>query len=425
MKQYWRFYWPLAFTGAGLVLSVQFQNAVLARYPDAIKELAILAIAYGIYGFFNASLGFVGQLTNVYARSPEGTRKVHLFVICSSGIIATPLAFIATTKIGNALIAYLFPVEPDFVNQVQDYLILLCPLVILNGQRHFYSGLLIQAKLTGWITIWNTIYLSLVVICLIVGFSQGLQPNLVIVGSELVGVSVLILGFLLVKYRFYSLPSLDEQELHKTTNYMELTLFFLPVSTTGIMFALSRPILYGFVSRTEDSILTIAALRVAFDFTMLFQQAANQFRHFFITFGESMLDEKVRFMRYVAILITSVMLIFILTPISDFVWGNWMSLSPELRDLSTEVVLIMCLMPCLIVFRNYFHSRLMTRKKTNGMAAGSILRVAGIYLTAMILFETDSLSHTSAACTLLLGFLIEALVARSAFKRTKAPLTTN
>ena len=138
-----------------------------------------------------------------------------------------------------------------------------------------------------------------------------------------------------------------------------------------------------------------------------------------------MLDEKVRFMRYVAILITSIMLIFILTPISDFVWGNWMSLSPELRDLSTEVVFIMCLMPCLIVFRNYFHSRLMTRKKTNGMAAGSILRVAGIYLTAMILFETDSLSHTSAACTLLLGFLIEALVARSAFKKTKAPLTTN
>ena len=138
-----------------------------------------------------------------------------------------------------------------------------------------------------------------------------------------------------------------------------------------------------------------------------------------------MLDEKIRFMQYIAILITAVMLIFILTPISDFVWGNWMSLSPELRGLSSEVVLIMCLMPCLIVFRNYFHSRLMTRKKTNGMAAGSVLRVAGIYLVAMILFEMDSLSHTSAACTLLLGFLIEALVARSAFKRTDTPLTTS
>ena len=424
MKQYWRFYWPLAFTGAGLVLSVQFQNAVLARYPDAIKELAILAIAYGIYGFFNASLGFVGQLTNVYARSTESKRKVHVFVVCSSAIISAPLAFIATTDIGIGLIAGLFPVEPDFVNRVQDYLILLCPLVILNGQRHFYSGLLIQAKLTGWITVWNIVYLSLVVIGLIAGFSLGLKPNLVIVGSELVGVSVLILGFLLVKYRFYSLPSLGEQEEDKQINYLELTLFFLPVSTTGIMFALSRPILYGFISRTEDAILTIAALRVAFDFTMLFQQAANQFRHFFITFGESMLDEKIRFMQYVAILITTLMLIFILTPISDFVWGNWMSLSPELRGLSSEVVLIMCLMPCLIVFRNYFHSRLMTRKKTNGMAAGSVLRVAGIYLVAMILFEMDSLSHTSAACTLLLGFLIEALVARNAFKRTDIPLTT-
>ena len=49
MKQYWRFYWPLALTGIGLVLSVQFQNAILARYPEAVKELAVLAIAYGIY----------------------------------------------------------------------------------------------------------------------------------------------------------------------------------------------------------------------------------------------------------------------------------------------------------------------------------------------------------------------------------------
>ena len=105
MKQYWRFYWPLALTGMGLVLSVQFQNAVLARYPEAVKELAILAIAYGIYGFFNASLGFVAQLTNVYARSSEAKRKVHLFVICASLLICLPLCVISIMPIGQSIIS--------------------------------------------------------------------------------------------------------------------------------------------------------------------------------------------------------------------------------------------------------------------------------------------------------------------------------
>ena len=35
---------------------MQFQNATLARYPGAVLELAVLALAYGVYGFFNAGL---------------------------------------------------------------------------------------------------------------------------------------------------------------------------------------------------------------------------------------------------------------------------------------------------------------------------------------------------------------------------------
>ena len=197
MKQYWRFYWPLALTGMGLVLSVQFQNAVLARYPEAVKELAILAIAYGIYGFFNASLGFVAQLTNVYARSREAKHKVHLFVTCASLLICLPLCVISITPIGQSLISQAFQIEVDFVQQVQDYLILLCPLVLLNAQRHFYTGLLVQAKLTGLITLLNFIYLSIVILCLMLGFLQGLKPNHVVVGAEPVSYTHLTLPTIL------------------------------------------------------------------------------------------------------------------------------------------------------------------------------------------------------------------------------------
>jgi hypothetical protein len=74
-------------------------------------------------------------------------------------------------------------------------------------------------------------------------------------------------------------------------------------------------------------------------------------------------------------------------------------------------------MPGVIVYRNYFHSMLMMRQKTYGMALGSILRVLGIYLTALLIFKAGSLNHVSATCILLFGFVIEAAIARKALHR--------
>ena len=141
------------------------------------------------------------------------------------------------------------------------------------------------------------------------------------------------------------------------------------------MFALSRPILFAFVARAPDGLLTIAALRVAFDFSMIFQQAANQFRHFFITFGFTDMHTKVRFMIAICAGLTGAMLLFSLTDLADLIWNTSMGLSSQLTDLAIEVTLIMCLMPAIIIYRNYYHGRLMTERRTGGMAWAAIIRV--------------------------------------------------
>jgi hypothetical protein len=186
---------------------------------------------------------------------------------------------------------------------------------------------------------------------------------------------------------------------------------------TGVMFALSRPVLYAFVTRVPNGLLAIAAMRVAFDFAMLFQQAANQFRHFFVTFGLDDLPGKRRFMTLMGTAITGIMLCFALTPLSDWVWRDLMGIPDDVRALSVEVFLIMCLMPTVIIIRNYFHGRLMVERRTSGMAVGSILRVVGIYLGAQLCFSFGWLNHITASVILILGFVIETLVVLQAAAR--------
>jgi hypothetical protein len=414
MLQYWRFYWPLAFTGVAMVLGVQFQNAALARYPEAVREIAIFALGYSTFGFFRASLSFIAQLSNVFARSPGGTGRCHRFVSAASLIIVLPLVLLGHSAAGGDVLGGLYGIDSDLTSRVQEYLVYLAPIILLGAQRFFYTGLLVQARLTGWVTNLNLLFLAIEIIGLIVGFTLGFRAVYVLVGAETLAIVCQLLATLWVKRRFYRLPRDPE---HSQVTYRELIGFFVPVSMTGVMFALSRPVLYAFVSRVPNGILTIAALRVAFDFSMIFQATANQFRHFFVTFGLDDLEAKRRFMALIGIAITLIMLTFALTPLSAWVWQDLMRIPDDVRELAVQVFLIMCGMPAVIIVRNYYHGRLMVERRTAGMAVGSLLRVMSIYLSALLCAHLGWLNHISASVILLLGFVVETAVVFQAAAR--------
>ena len=111
------------------------------------------------------------------------------------------------------------------------------------------------------------------------------------------------------------------------------------------------------------------------------------------------------------------MLLFSLTDLADLIWNTSMGLSTELTDLAIDVTLIMCLMPAIIIYRNYYHGRLMTERRTGGMAFAAIIRVVGIYAAAQILYSLGWLNHISAAFVLILGFVIEAYFAQRSAQR--------
>lgn len=397
-----------------MVLGVQFQNAALARYPEAVTELAIFALGYSTFGFFRASLNFIAQLSNVFARSEAGTRACHRFVFATSVIIMAPLILLGHSATGAVLLARLYGTDAELTARVQEYLVYLAPIILLGAQRFYYTGLLVQARLTGWVTNLNLLFLAVEISGLVAGFSLGLRPVYVLVGSETLAILCQLVATVWVKRRFYRLP---EQREHEHLTYGELVGFFIPVSMTGVMFALSRPVLYAFVSRAPGGLVAIAAMRVAFDFSMIFQQAANQFRHFFVTFGLDDLPGKRRFMTMVAAGITAIMLIFALTPLQTWIWQDLMRIPDDVRMLSVQVLLIMCAMPAVIIVRNYFHGRLMVERRTSGMAVGSVLRVVGIYAGAQLCFSMGWLNHITASVILLLGFVIETLVVLQAAAR--------
>ena len=423
MRTYWRFYWPLALTGVAMVLAVQFQNGALARYPDAVTELAVFALASSTFGFLNAGLNFAPQLSNVFARSPHGKRLTHRFLCAWSLVLTVPLALIAATPGGAVGIGIAYGIDDALTARVVEYLLYMLPLLFITAQRMFYVGLLVQAQLTGWVTLLNAVFLGVSVAALVAGFALGLTPVYTVVGAQtLAGLLHWLLTALVFRYR-YRWPVTPE---HQDLTVRELLRFYLPMTATGVMFAVSRPVLYAFVARMPDAINTIAALRVAFDFTTLFQQAANQFRHFFVTFGLDDLRTKLRFMAYVCAGLTILMLAVALTPLSGWILGGALGIRGDVLDHAVDVILVMCLMPLVIIARNYYHGTLMVHRRTASMAVGGTMRVIAMALLAQLATRADWLDHVVAAFILLLGFVVETLVVlvghgRAASERNAPP----
>ena len=415
MLQYWSFYWPLALNGAATVLAVQLQNGTLARYPDAATELASFALAMSTFGLFNAAQNFVPQLANVYARSRGGHRRSYAFVAAASALLATPLLLLVLTPAGAALLGGAYGIDGSVRAAVLAYLALLTPMVLVNGQRHFFTGLLIQARRTRTVTVLNIGYLTSMLLLLVAGFRLATPPAAALMGALLASACAHAIALRVAVALAWRVPQTPE---HEHVRWTELLQFFVPVTTTGVMFALSRPVLYAFVARTPEGLVSIAALRVGFDFAMLFQQAANQFRHFFVTFGLDDLAGKRRFMLAVGAGITLIMLLLAATAGGGWLLSTLLGVRGEVLVRAQGVILVMTLLPSVIIVRNYFHGILMVRRRTAGMAWGSMLRVAAVCVMAASLAAAGWLNHLTGAAAMIIGMVVETLVVLRAARRS-------
>ncbi len=417
-REYWRFFWPLSLDGIVLLLGQQFQNAVLARYPESERELAVYAVAGGLIFLFNSSLVFLPQLVNVYARSEQGRRRTLQFIVIVCLLMSLPMAWSSLSGIGRRLLGRLYGLEETMLQATALYLAYLSPLVLLGGLRCYFSGLLIQSKMTGWVTINHILYLLVQVGLLILGLRSGWRAvETVVLGNAAASFGELALSAYACTLRPpSSLP--DKSSIQVT--FQEMFAFFWPTAVTSLMFALSRPVIFSFIARSGDATPILAALRVGFDFGMLFFVPMNQFRHVYVTFGDEDAQGIKRFAITVMTISIALMLLVSLTPLSRIILGELLGVRGDLLVMARETILVMCLIPAFMTLRNFYHGRLLRSRKTVLMGVGGLSRIVIIYTASWLFWQLDWLDHRAAAFILGLGFLAEALtVSRTSLSRNQ------
>ncbi len=429
-RRLWSFFWPLSLMGTMMLAGPLAQNAALARYPDAVTELAVFARAWGTFAFFNATLVFLPHTANVLARDAVDRRVLYRFALVVCALVSLPLLVLAFTPLGARVVGEMYGVSDVTLERVVRYLRWLSPLILGNGLRHVQTGLLVQAARTRTASALNVAHTVMLVALLAAGFDRGWEPFRIIVTAQLTAtaVTLALVSAIVARLDRPDAPRPAPAPLAdaRAGASPPLTLgramaFFWPVAVTSGLFAFSRPILYSFAGRAHDGDALIAALKVAFDVSMLFHVPLNQFRHVFATFGRQDLRAVRRFLITVTAGTTLGAIGMLVSPLAELLLSHVIGVGPELLPGAIRAVWVLSAIPIVVGLRNYHHGLSLADRRTRPMALGSVLRNVAIGAGAATLQLTGHLGHRGGAAILLVGFVVEALTVTLAGRRARSP----
>jgi len=412
-RSYWRFYWPLSLMGAVAMSGRLLQNYVLLDYEAGVREMAVFALAMAVAQPFQMVLAFVPQMANVLVRGPRSLGSSIRFVVTVGLVFTLPVVVLGWTPVGRIVLPVIYRVGPERIGRIMLYLRYLTPVTLMVGLAFFCEGLLVQGRRTmavGGLRVLNVLVLAGV---LVVGRRLGWSPTLTLSLSMIVPrfLHMVLAGALtLACYRYP--PSGEDRRLSQR----EIAGFFGPMAATTIMFTLSRPIVFGFLTAVyagggpgasgADS--AVAAVNLAFSLSMLFQGSVNQFRNLFVTFGKGDPAGVRRFMIRVTAAITVLMLVVIVTPLASFFLGRLQGASGDTLRMARQGLWVLLLVPVVIGWRNYYHGLAMVQRRTLAMAAGSVCRNVAILAAAGALVALGGYNHVAATAMLVFGFTAEA-----------------
>ena len=153
---YWallRFFIPLVLTQIALGTGSQFLNGGIARLPQATHTLAVFGLAWGIADFLLSPLSQVRQLGLVLAGDYPSLKRLQQFILlCGAGLMCALVA-LSGSPVGDWIVGDLHGVDQTMAKQVQLVLWAFVPLPILTGLNRLYSGVLIQYRRTGIVSL--------------------------------------------------------------------------------------------------------------------------------------------------------------------------------------------------------------------------------------------------------------------------------
>lgn len=195
-----------------------------------------------------------------------------------------------------------------------------------------------------------------------------------------------------------------------------LFLFWLPLAAQWLMMAVELPFLAAVIARTPDPAFNLAAYGVAFAFAILVESPVIMLMSAATALVED--AQSYRRLRNFANALnaasTALLLLVLVPPVHQLLMGTLLGLPQPVTDLVYGALWLLLPWPAAIGYRRFLHGVLIRSGRTRLVAYGTVLRLAGMAGSGLLLLVfTDVPGAWLGAVALSAGVSVEALATRA------------
>jgi len=341
-------------------------SGVLARSSNPTAAIAGYGLALSIMLFVGLPQLRTQQLTLVYADSSDSIKTVGKFLVVVIAVVLLFSSIVITPNVKDFLLSNIFGVTGMLKLHASQSLPWLLPLPCLLIIRMYLYG--IALKFCNPAIVWaGTIFGAISVLSIaiyLLMFSEFGGAVTGAIGMSFGTTAEVLLMFVLTKKftRKFRNPSIT-----KRIHIKDLIRFFLPMLFAAFLPSVTLPIINAGLARTNEPIISIAAVSMASGLFALLTIPTNGIQNTSLTLmakGEKLVQIK-NFSISVGLITMIITWIFILlSPIHNFMISNVMGITEELKKETMYGLKIFALLPIALVFEQFYSAHLMHNKST-------------------------------------------------------------
>jgi hypothetical protein len=197
--------------------------------------------------------------------------------------------------------------------------------------------------------------------------------------------------------------------------YRGILVFWLPLLATWLMMSVEGPFLAAVIARLADPKYNLAAYGVAFSFALIVEAPIIMM----MSASTALVSNRASYLKlrnFTTLLnggITVVMIILVLPPVFPMLAEGLIGLPPEVSKLTHLATALLLPWPGAIGFRRFYQGLLIRNNLTRRVAYGTIVRLAGMGGSALLLYLLTGLPGAAVGgISLSVGVTLEALASR-------------
>ncbi len=386
------FWLPLFASWLLMTLEGPIVSAAINRLPDEVVMLAAMGIVVSL------SVTIESPIINMLATSTalSNDRPSYLllrkFTIHWMILLTGITILLAWTSLFDLLIVDLMGIPDEVAFWIRPGLRIMTLWSAAIAWRRFLQGVMIRYNQTRKVA-WGTLVrlLSSGGTVIVLATSSAL-PGVIIGSIALMAGVISEAIFATIAVHPILTKELSPSEPISSGNpltYKELSQFHLPLAATSVLLLLIQPLVAFTLARSPQPILSLAAWPLVFQVMLVARAAAFALPEVIIALSDGRATFKpLRRFTYTLVIVNSAaMLLFVLTPLSDFYLLRIQDADPAIANLARNGLLIFLPLPALAILISWIRGLLINRRVTTAVNIGMIIN---LILTITILFFSVS-----------------------------------